>query len=300
MSSLICFFKYLQSRLLNQLSLEVAVLQRALLGGLCLFFVSTSYAQALPEDIELDRLMLATETAIETQQWQRANVRLISINALTIDPPPRYYFYRGKVSMAMAQYSEAQDAIERYLKEAGREGEFYRQGLAILNRIEDKQTAERDNVERNRRVDLSQLSLQDQDHQDYLTKISDLYLLEEPRQALQLHINTLLTNHRYIPGKYRRSSEWLGSLYQVKVVKGQVILVAKRADTGQSYQISQDVLSIYGVNPYISSNCDSLSQQCWLNHPETGKLWLELEPNLQAAKDIAEAFSHLIRVMQQS
>lgn len=269
----------------------VAVLISALLG------VSwSSVSHALPKEIEIDRLLLGVETAVEQQQWDKANARLIAVQALEDELPSRYYFYRGQVSLQLADYKDARQTLERYLKQEGKDGQYYRESLMLLNQIEEREDQVRQEQVRSSMA--SQLVLEDRGHTSYIEKLQALYLVDSARDALELHINTLLSNHRYIPGRYRSDRDWKGSLYQVQVRRGEISVMEKRSNDQGGYSLNQDQLYIYGVNPYLATHCDSVDDQCWIRHPETGKQWLELEADPQAADNIAEAFSHLLRHMQ--
>lgn len=253
---------------------------------------------ALPKEIEIDRLLLAVETSVANQNWDKANARLISVKALDDAPPAEFYYYRGKVSTELQEYSEAKEALEFYLEQQGREGEFYRASLELLNRIEDSEVKQQ--TESARKSMGSQLVIEDKEHKNYINKLQSLYLVDSGRDALELHINTLLSNHRYIPGRYRDTRKWLGSEYQIQVRRGVVSILEKRSNQSGGYSLNQDQITVYGVNPYLGVECDSVGDQCWINHPETGKHWLELEHDRDAASKAAEAFSHLIRLMQSS
>jgi len=264
-----------------------------------LMLVSISFScvsWALPKEIEIDRLLLGVETALDQEQWDKANTRLIAVKALDDGLPARYYYYRGQVSLKLSSFEEAKQALETYLKREGKEGQYYRQSLILLNQIEEQETQVQQ--EQRRTSMASHLVLEDRSHRTYIEKLQSLYLVDSARDALELHINTLLSNHRYIPGRYRSDREWRGSLYQIQVRKDAISIVEKRANNQGGYRMNQDQLSVYGVNPYLNTYCDSVGDQCWIRHPETGKQWLELEAKPKAADDIAEAFSHLLRHMQ--
>ncbi|MFC3152650.1 hypothetical protein ACFOEK_16560 [Litoribrevibacter euphylliae] len=274
----------------------IAIVKSVVLLSALLSFGWSSASFALPKEIEIDRLLLGVETAVEQQQWDKANARLIAVQALEDDLPSRFYFYRGQVSLQLADDKGARQALERYLEQEGKEGQHYRDSLMLLNQIEERE--DRAKQEQVRSSMASQLVLEDRGHSSYLEKLQKLYLVDSARDALELHINTLLSNHRYIPGRYRSDRDWRGSLYQVQVRRGQISVMEKRSNDQGGYSLNQDQLSIYGVNPYLATHCDSVGDQCWIRHPETGKQWLELEANPKAADSIAEAFSHLLRHMQ--
>ncbi|WP_284383130.1 tetratricopeptide repeat protein [Litoribrevibacter albus] len=266
------------------------------LATLMLSLSLVSGVWALPKEIELDRLMLGVETAISEQQWDKANARLIAAQALDDEMPAVFYFYRGQVSSQLGEYAEAKQALERYLEREGKDGSHYRASLMLLNQLEEKE--QKQAQEQIRSASATQLVLQDAAHTDYIEQLKTLYLVESPQEALELHINTLLSNHRYIPGRYRSDRKWMGSLYQIQTHRGEIAVLEKRANPKGGYSLNQSQVSIYGVNPYVGVSCDSVGDQCWIKHPETGKQWLELEANSKAAESIAEAFSHLLRQMQ--
>lgn len=276
----------------------IKVLRNKIAALYVLFSVGfcASSAWALPKEIEIDRLLLGVETAIENQRWDKANTRLIAVKALDDQLPSSYYYYRGLVSSEQESFKEARQALESYLGLEGKEGQYYRESLKLLNRIEDKEQVQ---VREKIRTSMaSHLVLEDGEHKKYITQLQKLYLVDNGRDALELHINTLLSNHRYIPGRYRSDRKWAGSLYQIQVHRGEIAILEKRADKQGGYSLNQDQVNVYGVNPYMNVHCDSVGDQCWLRHPETGKQWLELEANRNAANNVAEAFTHLLRHMQ--
>ncbi len=258
--------------------------------------IFSTQVAALPKDIEIDRLLLAVETAVSQQQWDKANARLIAVHALDEDLPSVFYFYRGQVSVELGAYKEAKTALETYLGQEGKDGTHYRDSLLLLNRIEEQEQLQQQKATRASMA--SHLVLEDGEHTKYIARLKELYLVDSPLQALELHINTLLSNHRYIPGRYRSDRKWLGSLYQIQTQRGQISILAKRSNPDGGYSLNQDQISIYGVNPYLGVHCDSVGDQCWIRHPETGKHWLELEADREAVKTVAEAFTHLLRHMQ--
>jgi hypothetical protein len=261
-----------------------------------LLTMSLSSAWALPKEIEIDRLVLGIETAVEKSNWDKAHTRLTTLKALNDELPPVYFYYRGKVSTEQEDWKAAREALEQYLSIEGKEAEYYRASLALLNHIEEQESLKVD--EEVKSTVATHLVLEDSEHKQYINQLKKLYLVDDGRDALELHINTLLSHHRYIPGRYRSDRHWAGSLYQIQVRKNMISVMEKRSNSQGGYSINQDQLGVYGVNPYLTISCDSVGDQCWVEHPESGKQWLELESNRGAADDIAKAFTHLIRYMQ--
>lgn len=263
---------------------------------LALSLAWSSWALALPKEIEVDRLLLAVEDSISQQDWSRADARLVAVKALELDPPQSFFYFRGLVSTELNDFRKARHALERYVVMTGKDGEFYRDSLKLLNRIEGLEQAK---IKQTLHASKSsQLVMNDGEHNQYIQRLKTLYLVEQARDALEMHINTLLSNHRYIPGRYRSDRQWKGSLYQIQVHQGEISILEKRADEQGGYRLNQDSVGVYGVNPYISVQCDSVGDQCWIHHPETGRQWLELESDRHAVETVAEAFTHLLRHMQ--
>lgn len=94
----------------------------------------------LPPEIELDRLMLKLETAIAGEDLMEALVTTRAIEELHdehgVDLPHEYRFLKARHYLTISDHHSAIQVVSDYLMLAGREGEHYREALALLNRAE--------------------------------------------------------------------------------------------------------------------------------------------------------------------
>ena len=116
--------------------------------------VATAQAAQLPPEIELDRLMVKLETAIAGEEVLEAHVTTLAIEELHdergIELPHEYFFLKAGLYLNVRAYLAAIQAITEYLVLVGREGERYREALAVLNRAEREFAIANANAERER------------------------------------------------------------------------------------------------------------------------------------------------------
>ena len=97
----------------------------------------------LPPEIELDRLIVQFETALAEEELSLAHTTVLRIEALRdkldIELPHEYFFLKARHCLNITDYTMAIKAVTEYLTLAGREGEHYREALALMNRAEREQ-----------------------------------------------------------------------------------------------------------------------------------------------------------------
>ena len=101
--------------------------------------VAALAVQLLPE-MEADRFLLQAENAIEEQDFERAKTTMDRILELQaehdLELPEQFPFRYGQVLERLGLYDGAMEAATRYLTLVGRDGEFYREALELLNAAE--------------------------------------------------------------------------------------------------------------------------------------------------------------------
>ncbi|MBS3805653.1 MAG: hypothetical protein KGY54_13985, partial [Oleiphilaceae bacterium] len=157
--------------------------------GLWVLLFFFSHAQALTPEHETRRLMLATEEAIEEEQWQQASEYLNRLQGLGTDKPPAYLYYRGKVMLETGFEAKALAALENYIEEAGEEGQYYTDTLKMITRIEQQGAAAAQSAEDNQG---EQVAVIEPAGTGTLKGLKQLYLADSDAQALEVHLNTLL------------------------------------------------------------------------------------------------------------
>ena len=99
-----------------------------------------AWAMQLPPDMEADRYLLQAENAIEEQDFERAKTtmdRILELQALhDLELPVQFSFRYAQVLERLGLYDEAMESATSYLTLAGRDGDFYREALQLINAAE--------------------------------------------------------------------------------------------------------------------------------------------------------------------
>ena len=101
---------------------------------------AVALAIQLPPEMEADRFLLQAESAIEEQDFERAKTTMDRILELQaehdLELPEQFPFRYAQVLERLGLYDEAMEAATRYLTAVGRDSEFYREALELLNDAE--------------------------------------------------------------------------------------------------------------------------------------------------------------------
>ncbi len=104
-----------------------------------------AWATQLPPDMEADRFLLQAESAIEQQDFERAKTTMDRILELQaehdLELPEQFSFRYAQVLERLGLYDEAMETVTGYLTQAGRDGDFYREALELLNAAEAARAA---------------------------------------------------------------------------------------------------------------------------------------------------------------
>lgn len=281
-----------------------------LLLGVQLGLLSTP-AIALPIDIEIDRYLLAAQKHINEQNYAAAEIYLIRIQGIDsptkIDMPPEFYYYYGVVLQHDKKFSQATQQYEEYIAKTGKDGNFYQQTLEAMTTTEEAESKQ-DNSVANQEVQkikrsdvitqLSQANLS-QDS-DYDRRIKSLFLSEKIEDALILHINSLLSTYPFSGKNIQTSDLQKAITYKIRINKNKDIVTQRQDNTNTNPLISSNKFSIYGANPFIYHQCNANRARCEIKTPDGENTWVELSYEKQAAKEVAYAFSRLIKALQRS
>ena len=106
---------------------------------------AVAWATQLPPDMEADRFLLQAETAIEEQDFEQAKTTMDRILELQaehdLELPEQFSFRYAQVLERLGLYDEAMESATSYLALAGRDGEFYREALQLINAAEAAKAA---------------------------------------------------------------------------------------------------------------------------------------------------------------
>jgi len=265
-----------------------AVLASALLSGPAL---------ALAPEHETRRLMLATEGAVVAENWGEAAEYLNRLQQLEGEKPADYYFYRGRVMLQSSHLNEAQSALETYVSRAGAEGAHYQESLQLITSIE--KTRKQNALAPQATGESEQVAVIEPAGEGRIESLRKLYLADSDREALTLHINSLLELagwrrdqavvrlDRPADVEYRLGTQ--GEEIQIQELK--------RAEDGRILR-STETMAVFGINPRVEWRCEATVSTCWVYDPRDGSRLLQLAENRERAQEIAETLGQLIRSLQ--
>jgi hypothetical protein len=267
------------------------------LGAVLASVLLAGPALALAPEHETRRLMLATEEAVVAENWGEAAEYLNRLQQLEGEKPADYYFYRGRVMLQSTHLNEAQSALETYVSSAGAEGAHYQKSLQLITSIEKarKQNA----LAPQAAGESEQVAVIEPAGEGRIESLRKLYLADSDREALTLHINSLLELagwrrdqavvrlDRPADVEYRLGTQ--GDEIQIQEIK--------RAEDGRILR-STEPMSVFGINPRVEWRCEAAVSTCWVYDPRDGSRLLQLAENRERAQQIAETLGQLIRALQ--
>ncbi|WP_123633112.1 MULTISPECIES: hypothetical protein [Marinobacter] len=259
----------------------------------------TQLAWALPPEHETRRLMLAVEKAVENQQWGQAGEYLNRLQALDTKKPDDYAFYRGRVMYEAGHYNEAMAALEAYVTQAGEKGEHYTEALELITSVEQARKEEGDvaSAAQSQGEPVAKIEPADGNSVEQLQK---LYLASTPREALERHANSLLSQNAWRAGNGRviNANQTPDVVYQVSSDTGALqVQETRKLDDGRSEVVSSR-LPVYGINPLLKWDCPDDGRTCWIYDPRDGSRWLKLGGQADTTQALARTLGDLIRRLQ--
>ena len=95
-----------------------------------------------PEDaVAHDKFLLGAEMAFESKDYPKVLEYVRRLEELGGNLPSIVVYYRGESSFHTGRPGEAVRSLNRYVAEAGREGEHYRRALGLLLELDDRDDA---------------------------------------------------------------------------------------------------------------------------------------------------------------
>lgn len=98
---------------------------------------SVAAQAALPSDMQLDILTAELAQAIEKNDHNKVLSIFRQMRGQGIDLPPRFTFVEARSLAELGKNLEARRALERYMKEEGRKGQYYEQAVALYVKVKD-------------------------------------------------------------------------------------------------------------------------------------------------------------------
>ena len=262
--------------------------------------LQAGFAHALAPEHEIRRLMLATEEAVAAENWSEAGEYLNRLQAMEGEKPAEYYYYRGRAMLQANHLNEARSALEQYITWAGAEGTHYQQSLKLITDIEKASRASvRALAEGQANANEPVAVIEPANEQDMKT-LRQLYLAGSDREALVIHLNTLLETAGWRRDKtVVRLDRPADRQYQVALDDGNIsIQDIERNPDGTTVRRTLS-LSVFGVNPQLRWDCEPVVGACWVYDPRDGSRLFQLAENRDKARDIARTLGRLIRNLQQ-
>jgi hypothetical protein len=267
-----------------------------LLMVMCLIWQACAvHASTLAPEHELQRLLIVARESLQAADNAQTREALKRIEELGIDAGANYYFYLGQLEANSGNRDAANTALIEYVNRAGSEGEFYQRALRLITKLEQTKPAE---TALSDPKDLSGALTGERNQ--YIASLKKLYLTDNPEQALVEHINSILSENIFIPGRIRRPGSNEGLVYKVATNSLKELVIQesdyRKARPGHSMQS----IPVYGVDPYLSGECDYNQRMCWLSHPlKSQQRWITIADNPSALTELSKALTQLIRQLQQ-
>lgn len=254
---------------------------------------------ALEPEHEIRRLMLATEEAVAGENWGEAGEYLNRLQQLEGEKPADYFYYRGRVMLESGHFNESRAALEKYVSEAGAEGDYYNDALKLITRVEKTRKQESARASQSGQNANEPVAIIEPAGTETVEQLKQLYLADSDAEALVIHANTLLE------GAGWREDQRIVRLDQPADIAYKLdrrndlisIQEARREDSGRVVRTAES-LGVFGVNPQVEWNCESATDSCWIYDPRDGSRLMKLSQDRQRAQEIARTLGRLIKTMQ--
>lgn len=253
-------------------------------------------AQALPPEHEMRRLMLAVEDAVSSENWSEAGEYLNRLQQLEGEKPADYYFYRGQVMFRAGLFNEARAALESYVTKAGSDGTHYQKALTLITDIE---RARRSAGAQGTGAEPPRIAVIEPAEGHDLEVLRKLYLTDSDRDALVLHLNSLLELSGWRADTTVVHLDRPADLfYRVSAEAGVIRLQELRREDGNRQARQTETMEVYGVNPVVEWDCEDAASACWIYDPRDGSRLLQLGYDRDRAAGVARTLGQLIRALQ--
>ncbi len=255
---------------------------------------------ALEPEHETRRLMLATEEAVAGENWGEAGEYLNRLQQLEGEKPADYFYFRGRVMLESGHFNESRAALEKYVSQAGSDGEHYNDALKLITRVE--KARKKESARGNNGQDKSEpVAIIEPAGDESLKDLKQLYLAETDAQALVMHANTLLGSAGWrADQRVVRLDQPADIAYRIDK-RNDVITIqeSRREEDGRVLRTTES-LGVFGVNPQIEWNCESATASCWIYDPRDGSRLMKLSQDRERAQEIARTLGRLVKTMQGS
>lgn len=255
-------------------------------------------AFALAPEHEMRRLMLATEEAVAAESWGEAGEYLNRLQRLEGSKPADYFYYRGRVMYQAKHLNEAQAALEQYVTSAGSEGSHYQESLKLITEVE-KARSEKAQSAQSANGETGKIAVIEPAGDQQLSSLRNLYLVDTDREALTLHLNSLLEVAGWREDQTIVQVDKPADIeYRVTADDSSINVQEIRRNADGRVVRKNQSLSVYGINPQVEWACEAAATACWVYDPRDGSRLLQLAMNRQRTQEIAQTMGRLIRNLQ--
>ena len=270
--------------------------------GLALVLVSGLWAGsagALAPEHEMRRLMLATEEAVKAGNWGEAGEFLNRLQQLEGKKPVDYFFYRGQVMLQAGHLNEAQSALEAYVTQAGSDGSHYQAALKLITEVERARKSRAGAASQVAAGEAPKIAVIEPAGGQSIAALRQLYLADSDREALTLHLNSLLDVAGWRKDRtVVRLDKPADVSYRVATRGSTISIQEIRRESGSQVVRTTETLDVFGVNPLIEWDCEPAVASCWVYDPRDGSRLLQLAMDREQARDVARTLGQLIRHLQ--
>ncbi len=261
----------------------------------CLGTPARVYATGLPAEHEAARLLLAVESAVNNQHWERAASQLEKLRQLEVSVPHEAHYYEGVVRIQLKQYEPAQRSLEQYVVQSGKEGRHYLAALKLITQAEEARASSQATAAGQESV---MPELTKQSGEGYIRSLQALYLTDDPVQALVMQVNSLLAAHPYTGSRIKKSKAHEGVSYQIGISERDLVVQEKAYEKGQA-TLKVSKLSVLGIDPFVRTGCSTEEFACWLYDPvNEHQRWILIDRDDIVVKELGDAMSKLIIHLQ--
>ncbi|MEQ9546307.1 MAG: hypothetical protein RIK85_09915 [Marinobacter sp.] len=254
---------------------------------------------SLAPEHEVRRLMLATEEAVAAKSWGEAGEYLNQLQGLEGEKPVDYYYFRGRVMQESSHFNEAQSALETYISRAGAEGRHYRDALTRITAIEKSRQEQRSMQDQSRASKQESVAIIEPAGQQAMASLRKLYLVDSDREALTIHLNSLLELAGWrADQRVVRLDVPADVSYKVASVGSRIEVQESRREEGERITKTTQSMNVYGISPRVQWDCQPTASTCWVYDPRDGSRLLKLGPNRDRAEEIAGTLGRLIKNLQ--
>lgn len=255
-------------------------------------------AFALAPEHEMRRLMLATEEAVAAESWGEAGEYLNRLQQIEGNKPADYFFYRGRVMLQANHLNEAQSALESYVSSAGTDGSHYQEALKLITDVE-KARREQALAPQGGNGEAGKIAVIEPAGDQEIASLRKLYLADSDREALTLHLNSLLEMAGWRKDQTIVKVDKPADVeYQISTDESAINVQEVRRDTGDRVVRKTETLSVFGINPQVEWACEAAATTCWVYDPRDGSRLMQLAMDREQTQEIARTLGRLIRNLQ--